>query len=446
MSDVTSIKRRAAPKLFRTRRLANGQVIRTRAGPGVQAKFHEVRDEMAETRRSRVGQTSGDPRSSRSYAFDENEGPEGESPRHRSLSLRAQPTDHTHTQSPHHPTQAQRMTVTPHRPGVHEQLSPPRTQFWDRGRDHPEPQIQPQQSAGQQPSAHSLALECIQEGIASSWGSSFEFPPIHSLPVTSALYRQGQGTASFSAATPHIPYTTQGTAHAYSNNNNNTGMVHQPNQSQNQSQIVAAQLNNMGMAIQSCPASIHTSPVLRPASIPQSYPALHDPFDLLPSFIPSPLFGTHHQHQHQQLPPIITTQPNSTEYALHSAPPPLRITDPAAIDPFGFNFPAIHCQSNPTTGTGTGMMPSARTHAHHRDSVASALSALSNLSPPSSVTDQQSVLEWRGGTIDPRWVSPGGSAWTTPAVTPRSGSPINGPVGPFSASVSGLITPNTYPL
>jgi hypothetical protein len=91
-------------------------------------------------------------------------------------------------------------------------------------------------------------------------------------------------------------------------------------------------------------------------------------------------------------------------------------------------------------------MSAAHAH-HHRDSVASALSAISNLSTPSSVTDQQSVsvLEWRGDTINPRWISPVGSVWNTPTATPRSGSPIDGPSSRDGAGVAqGLIMPNTY--
>ena len=56
--EIASVKRRAAPKLFRTRRLANGQVVRSRAGPGVEAKFREVREEIAESKRSRLSISS----------------------------------------------------------------------------------------------------------------------------------------------------------------------------------------------------------------------------------------------------------------------------------------------------------------------------------------------------------------------------------------------------
>ncbi|KAI9635380.1 HSF-type DNA-binding-domain-containing protein [Dioszegia hungarica] len=54
-TDIAAVKRRAAPKLFRTRRLANGQVVRTRAGPEVERKFREIKEDMAMERRSKHG-------------------------------------------------------------------------------------------------------------------------------------------------------------------------------------------------------------------------------------------------------------------------------------------------------------------------------------------------------------------------------------------------------
>ncbi|WWC87115.1 uncharacterized protein L201_002001 [Kwoniella dendrophila CBS 6074] len=45
-SELLTIKRRAPPKLIRTRRLANGEIIRTRAGPGVIEKAKQVKEEM----------------------------------------------------------------------------------------------------------------------------------------------------------------------------------------------------------------------------------------------------------------------------------------------------------------------------------------------------------------------------------------------------------------
>ncbi|OCF37476.1 hypothetical protein I316_00600 [Kwoniella heveanensis BCC8398] len=49
-SELSAIKRRAPPKLMRTRRLANGQVVRTKAGPGVIEKARQVKEAMSKDR------------------------------------------------------------------------------------------------------------------------------------------------------------------------------------------------------------------------------------------------------------------------------------------------------------------------------------------------------------------------------------------------------------
>ncbi|WWD00386.1 hypothetical protein V866_007298 [Kwoniella sp. B9012] len=46
-SELLSIKRRAPPKLIRTRRLANGEIIRTKAGPGVIEKARQIKEAMS---------------------------------------------------------------------------------------------------------------------------------------------------------------------------------------------------------------------------------------------------------------------------------------------------------------------------------------------------------------------------------------------------------------
>lgn len=377
--EVSAIKRRAAPKLFRTRRLANGQVIRTRAGPSVQAKFHEIRDEMAESRRSRALQTVGDPRSSRSYAFDD-PGPSAVAPQHRMT---------VDTNRPHGPMQQQQSPT-----------HSPKTYFWDRGRDHlhqHQPQHQHQQER-HNPTARRVShdasspLECIQEGIASSWSTAFSSatfdpPPLQSLPVTGELYRHSHGhglaTASFSAVGTLAPAD------------------------------MAPLVTNMSatnLAVQSCPASIHTSPVMRAAELP---------LDL----IPSPLFSTTPSPAFQPLPePTMLSSISPPQLQLA----PLRIAQPgpAVADSY------VLSSGSPTEG---GLTPSPASLSglaspSHRDSVASALSAFSALTSQSeeSPTLQQGPSNWQGDTIDPRWVSPTTSVWHTPAVTPRSGSPIIG--------------------
>lgn len=356
-AEISAIKRRAAPKLFRTRRLANGQVVRTRAGPSVQAKFHEIRDEMAESRRVRtlqsnttVGlQPSG---GGRDHTFDG--------------------VDHSHGG-----VIAGGRSLESGLTNVIHPQSPTRTFFWDRGRDRVEAQ----------------RLECIEEGVASSWASSFDFPPIHSLPVTSNVYRQG--TSSFSAATPNNTYESH------------DSVLGHTQQGQHPGDGSTTKVSGMGMAVQSCPASIHTSPVLRSAELPPMAHALA-PQHAHPNVVPHHMFSASLQHMPSH--PLPT--PQQLGLAFDQGPFPFRIAEPAAPNPFALSISPIH-----------------ETPAHHRDSVASALSALSNLSTPSSAVSEyqgdQANASWHGDTIDPRWVSPATSQWSTPAVTPRSGSPVN---------------------
>ncbi|WRT64940.1 uncharacterized protein IL334_001880 [Kwoniella shivajii] len=51
-NELLSIKRRAPPKLIRTRRLANGEIIRTKAGPGVIEKARQIKEAMTLTKGS----------------------------------------------------------------------------------------------------------------------------------------------------------------------------------------------------------------------------------------------------------------------------------------------------------------------------------------------------------------------------------------------------------
>jgi hypothetical protein len=47
------VKRRAAPKLIRTRRLANGEIIRSRAGQAVHDKFEQMQAVLSKSARRR---------------------------------------------------------------------------------------------------------------------------------------------------------------------------------------------------------------------------------------------------------------------------------------------------------------------------------------------------------------------------------------------------------
>ncbi|WWD22186.1 hypothetical protein CI109_106677 [Kwoniella shandongensis] len=57
-SEIQAIKRRAPPKLIRSRRLADGTIIRTRAGPAVLEKARELRETMKVGRRRRVSSSN----------------------------------------------------------------------------------------------------------------------------------------------------------------------------------------------------------------------------------------------------------------------------------------------------------------------------------------------------------------------------------------------------
>jgi hypothetical protein len=48
LEEIMSVKRRAAPKLFRTRKLANGQVVQVRAGSQIEARLNVIRAEKQE--------------------------------------------------------------------------------------------------------------------------------------------------------------------------------------------------------------------------------------------------------------------------------------------------------------------------------------------------------------------------------------------------------------
>ncbi|KAK8846874.1 hypothetical protein IAR55_005964 [Kwoniella newhampshirensis] len=57
-AEIQAIKRRAPPKLVRSRRLADGTIVRTRAGPGVIEKARELKEQMKMAKRKRMN--SGD--------------------------------------------------------------------------------------------------------------------------------------------------------------------------------------------------------------------------------------------------------------------------------------------------------------------------------------------------------------------------------------------------
>jgi hypothetical protein len=415
-SEVLAVKRRAAPKLFRTRRLANGQLVRTRAGPGVEAKFREIRDEMAESKRVRSITTEDDHASStsstgRSYAFTSDE------PDHRHLAQKsriaiipavveanASPVEVQHYGSLPHINTSIAAPASAYRPQQRQSQVHPATAmpFWDRGRDY-----------------HASYLESINENAPSSWETGFS-GLVESAPVTAApaqvfttprdpSYRYA--TASFSGAfgsptaSPQAPFAIQ-QASAVSRFEPHF----QPALPFNHH--IAGLQGLSSIAIQSCPASIHTSPVSR----------AQDP----PGHIPDFLTQDARNSNTPLKPPAQTT---------YRSPPPdpfaaLRLQSlegpPLTSDNGGGDQFLLSISPTPAPGPPDAL--------GHRDRLAAALAAMSeNSSLASSYEDisplhsaRPSVVWDQGDTIDPRWVSNANSAWTTPAVTPRSGSPVNG--------------------
>jgi len=400
--EILNIKRRAAPKLFRTRRLANGQVVRTRAGPGVEAKFREIRDEMAESRRTR-GLTGAEDdylqSSGRSYAFMQDD-PEmihqGQSQRGRSTESPTSPVIGHPAQSTSLPDQVPVPAARIYPP----QPKPSPKQFWDRGKDY-----------------HNSHLESINEDAPSSWESGFG-GFVESAPVTAtSVHVLAPGhDSSYRHATSFLnddslsfPPLQASPLFEHSSLAGNPPASHLQG------------LNSLSIAVQSCPASIHTSPVLRARDAPQ-----------IPTLFQSRLsWGG-------QVPMSATPFPNfkipqqSPSQAIHAlqelharqqADSSIRITHPAAPNPFSLSI-------SPTCTPSTA----AFSHQERFASTSAVISAASSPSSYASVSPLHSArpsMIWEQNGIDPRLISPegsnAGSAWTTPAVTPRSGSPVGKP-------------------
>jgi hypothetical protein len=401
--EILNIKRRAAPKLFRTRRLANGQVIRTRAGPGVEAKFREVRDEMAESRRTR-GLTSAEDdylqSSGRSYAFTQDD-PEqiynhGQSGRGRSTVSPASPNIGHSIQS----TSLPHAIAAPALGLRHQAPQPSPKQFWDRGRDY-----------------HNSHLESINEDAPSSWEIGFS-GFVESAPVTA--------TSAQVFATAH----DSSYRHATSFLNDNSPAFTPPQASplfdhSPQDQLPPTNhlqgLNALSIAVQSCPASIHTSPVLRARDLPQIPSFLQSRMSWNPDMRPTP-FGNLNISQRSPTQAIHALQELQTQQQQQPGNPlTVRIAQPAAPNPFSLSI-----SPTPTTD--------AFGHQERFASTMAAMSAASSSSSYESVSPLHSArpsMIWEQNGIDPRLISPAesnaGSGWSTPAITPRSGSPIGKP-------------------
>jgi hypothetical protein len=281
--------------------------------------------------------------------------------------------------------------------------------FWDRARDY-----------------HGSYLESINEDAPSSWETGFS-GLIESVPVTAA-----PAQVFATARDPSYRYATSSFSGGF-------GTYPESPQASFQAQQVVPRFEPVfqpalphhgeisglqglsSIAIQSCPASIHTSPVMRAQDRPNP------------------------QDMSSQSAWNANTQMPMTSYPAYASPPPdpynsfqsqqplpqfetaVRIAHPAAPNPFALS---ANTSMSPTPVPGAGQMDAYG----HQDRLTAALATISDNSSISSL-DSMSPLHsarpsvaWdRGDTIDPRWVSPAGSAWTTPAISPGSGSPVNTP-------------------
>jgi len=394
--EILSIKRRAAPKLFRTRRLANGQVVRTRAGPGVEAKFREIRDEMAESRRTR-GLTSAEDdylqSSGRSYAFTPDD-PEMVQHQHQTHRSRSTVSPASPGMSPIQPTSLPHPLASPalgERQGAAQQ-SP--KHFWDRGRDY-----------------RNSHLESINEDAPSSWEVGFSVF-IESAPVSA--------TSAQVFATAHDPAYRHATSFL---DDNSPALAQHPASPLfghfPQDNLVPSNhlqsLNALSIAVQSCPASIHTSPILRARDAPQLPAFLQPRMSWSGEVAPTPYFNlnmpqrspSHAIHALQQL----RTQQQENLSSI-------RIAQPAAPNPFSLSV-------SPTSSRSDSL--------GHERGFASTMAAMSAASSSSNYEDVSPIhatrpsMIWEQNGIDPRLISPAESAFPTPAVTPRSGSPVGKP-------------------
>lgn len=183
---------------------------------------------------------------------------------------------------------------------------------------------------------------------------------------------------------------------------------------------------------QSCPASIHTSPVPH-AAVPQTTNG--DGNDSLTSWFGAP----------RTAPSMIPHLDSWDRYTSSHAP---RIAAPAAASPFD----QVHAQMSPPSLTWLQAPVSVppiedvfnskwasdeqftrdlREPQHYQDNM-----AIYSHSAGAAHPERTSVVEhnaphpphsWEGNTIDPRWISPSSSIWSTPAQTPARGrSPAGG--------------------
>jgi hypothetical protein len=177
----------------------------------------------------------------------------------------------------------------------------------------------------------------------------------------------------------------------------------------------------LSIAVQSCPASIHTSPVLRARDPPPAPPFIYPQLSLSPGD-DNPFYGLNFpQGSPSQAIGALQELQNSQQHHAHSTSSQgMRITQPAAPNPFALSI-------SPTPAPISGLSESLG----NQDPLALAIAAISAASSPTSYSSLSPIhsarpsMIWEQNGIDPRLISPADSLGSTPAVTPRSGSPVN---------------------
>lgn len=369
-AEIATVKRRAAPKLFRTRRLANGQLVRTRAGPAVEAKAREIRENIAESRRHRgsVGNLY-------SAGSSENWSPAPNTPAYASSSL------------PSAPMAPMEYEGMPHMNSL---------TFSEQNR-----------------------LADITEGVASQ---DFSTPYDNEDRRDSTMTLCDTGPTLFQ---PSLPYTF-GQVQIVSDTQPQVQQMHQAPALPAHMQLqMPPAVSQQGRLFQSCPASIHTTPIPSHMTLEQiNRGAFSNPLAYQASAKESS---------------VIQANPGINRIAAPAAPPPFTRDQTHGTVHVG-SFPLSPSSGTPSslvswTKTPVNGTPQVIAHSFE-NSLSQQQNSLASVAQTPCHSHQES---WESrttplsphppGTIDPRWISPLSSLWSTPAATPRTGSPISRIVG-----------------
>ena len=333
--------------------------MRTRAGPAVEAKAREIRETIAETRRHRA--PIGSLYSAGSY--------EDRSPA-------PVTSTYTHSSVPDAPASLN---------GNHDAL-PPMTSlsFTDRNK-----------------------LTDIAEGVASH-DFATPYDPEYRRDSTSTLCEPGSTT---SQPSPPCSYgQVQIVTDAYTQLYQVQAL---PPHMQLQMPPTATQ---HGRLFQSCPASIHTTPVPSRLTLERAgWGMFSNPFA---------------QQDHNNGARSIHEETSVTHrIAAPAASPPFTPKQDLQISQYPLS-PASGAHSHVVSWANTPVNGPPQIIAHSFEQSHFQNSVSSNTQTPQQLQD----ASWENratplsppppGTIDPRWISPLSSLWSTPAATPRTGSPI----------------------